>query len=57
MKNLQIIIGEEMGSGNYHQIIADNQIHTGTAITVKGTIVKSPGGKQKVNLNLFILKN
>lgn len=45
VKTLQIVLNSDT-SGYSH--IEDGKIHTGAAITVKGSLVKSPGAKQNV---------
>lgn len=46
LSGLQIVVGSECEGYN---LIADGEIHTGAAVSAKGELVESPGGKQKVN--------
>lgn len=45
LASLQVILDQEVEG---YQLIEEGKLSTGAAITVRGTLVDSPGGKQKV---------
>ena len=45
LASLQVILDQSVDG---YQLVEEGRISTGAAVTVSGTLVESPGGKQKV---------
>ena len=53
MTGVQVVVNE---SAEGHQLIADSRITTGCAVSARGKLVESPGGKQGLELQASVLE-